>query len=154
MKAIHWVFKEKDRLIATYDQVRKNTLSTDVLEKSLDEHIEKMRELATRIDRSLARNASIACDQDEFNRQYEKLTSQYNAEKEKVENLKMKIRDMNLRRAKADAFIKHLADLDGPVEIFSPFLWTSLCDGLVVHSPTDIRVVLKNGEEIKSTPIL
>ena len=149
VKAIKWVYNERNRLLGTYDHVRAKTLSTDGLEKTLEESVGKMRELATRIDRSIAHNASTAVDQDEFNRQYERLTSQYNAEKDKVEDLKNEIRDTRLRRAKADAFMKLLAEMEEPAEELSQSLWARLCDGLVIHSPKDIRVVFKNGDEYR-----
>lgn len=141
-------------VLLAYDEISSVAFDTSVLESELEEHNTKMLGYATQMNQATARNASKTLDQDVFKREYDKISKKYKSEKTKVQELESAIKDKQVRKAKADAFIKHLADLNGPVETFSPFLWTSLCDGLIVYSPSDIRVVLKNGEEIKNTPIL
>lgn len=148
VKALNILFEDKDEILSAYYEVCLVAFDTSALESELEEHKTKMLGYATQMNQATAHNASEALDQDIFDREYEKISKKYITEKNKVQELESAIKDKQIRKTKADAFIKHLADLDGPVETFSPFLWTSLCDNLVVYSPSDIRVVLKNGDEI------
>ncbi len=154
VNALNKLFEKKDELLLAYEEISSVAFDISVLESELEEHNTKMLGYATQMNQATARNASKALDQDVFIREYDKISKKYKSEKTKVQELESAIKDKQIRKAKADAFIEHLADLDGPVETFSPFLWTSLCDWLIVYSPSDIRVVLKNGEEIKNTPIV
>ncbi len=100
------------------------------------------------LNRVTFQNASKPLDQNDYKREFEKLELKYQSEKRKVKELEAAIKDKQFRKTKADAFFKRLCSMDGPVSEFPHALWMSLCDGLVVYSPDDIRVLFKNGEEI------
>ena len=147
-KALNKLLSNKDDILAAYDEVRTVAFDTTLLEAELEDHNTKMLGYSEQMNKANTLNASRPLDQDEFSKEYEKLTKKYKAEKTRIQELEAAIKDKKVRRAKADAFIKHLTEADGSVDTFSPFLWTSLCDGLAVYSQTDIRVLLKNGDEI------
>ncbi len=146
--ALNKLLSNKDEILAAYDEVITIAFDTTLLEAELEDHNTRMLGYGEQMNKATALNASRPLDQDGFNREYDKLAKKYKAERSRIQELETAIKDKKVRKAKADAFIKHLAEVDGPVDTFSPFLWTSLCDGLVVYSQTDIRVLLKNGEEI------
>lgn len=105
---------------------------TSELNKELDSSVEKMNIIKEKIEKLIDENSKSSQDQFEYSKNYGKLVSDFNTEKEKYENIAKIIQDKESRKLKYNFFIEKLVSLS-PIEKFEPLLWNLMLDKMIVN---------------------
>ena len=93
-------------------------------------------------------NARRNQDQEEYERHYQELVSQFNAAKAKMESL-LEEKQSKLDRIEIlNAFIASLEDKEAVIDEFSTDLWNLMIQDALVNEDGTIKFVFKNGIEI------
>ena len=96
----------------------------------------------------LAQNAWVAQNQDDYNRRYDEMVSQYEATKAERDALTAEIRQRGIRRREFERFITMLESLTDQVKDFSEDLGGKLAECLTVYAKDDLRFMLSCEVEI------
>ena len=97
-----------------------------------------------------AQNAAVVMDQYAYTSQYNQLSERDTAVHDQLAILEKSIQDIQYRKTRTDMFLETLKQQESLIPEFSSDLWSSLVDRVTVYSKSDIRVVFKNGVEIKT----
>ncbi len=89
-------------------------------------------------------------DQDAYTSQFNQLSERYTAVHDQLVILEKSIQDIQYRKIRTDMFLETLKQQESLIPEFSTELWYSLVDHATVYSKEDIRVIFKNGVEIKA----
>ena len=121
---------------------------TAELEKRLDESAVKMNALVEQTENIVAENARVALDQTAYNKRYDSLISQYEAEKYTYDKLESEIADKKARHQQLQDFIIAVKETAQFQTEFDKGLWCALVDFLTVKSKDEITVTFRDGTEI------
>lgn len=91
-----------------------------------------MNIIKEKIEKLIDENSKSSQDQFEYSKNYGKLVSDFNTEKEKYENIVKIIQDKESRKLKYNFFIEKLVSLS-PIEKFEPLLWNLMLDKMIVN---------------------
>lgn len=108
---------------------------------------EESRLLEEQIQALIMRNARIAMDQEQYQKEFDELAARHSRIKQEYEEQAIAAEQDVGRVAQIDYFIRNLEELDAPITEFDDRLWISMVDHVVVHSKEDIRVVYRDGIE-------
>ena len=89
-------------------------------------------------------NSTIAQDQEEYQRRYDALYSEFEKTKSKLEKVQSEIDDKKSRMKEADVFFKNLTEIKRPVTRFDERTFNILVKRIAV-SKDRIEVVWDNG---------
>ncbi|HHV03662.1 MAG TPA: hypothetical protein GXX64_07130 [Bacteroidales bacterium] len=106
-----------------------------------------MESISQLMEQAIQNNASVALDQEKYNREFDEMAERFNSVKEKYDAINEKIEDKKIRHIQAGRFIKTLLTED-ETTTFSPLLWQSLFDYAKVSRDGKITFVFRNGMEI------
>ena len=121
--------------------------STEKLEQELAELKEKINQVNADIVKLITENASHALDQNEYNKNYTKLTQTYDLLIEKRTNLVGTIAELHEKERDMQRFLEKLKTLDA-VEEFDESIWVLLLDSMTVYSKNDIKFTFMDGTDI------
>jgi hypothetical protein len=93
-------------------------------------------------------NASTAQDQARYQREYDELTSQYNAAKSRLQACKREKLEHTAQREKTRQILDILRNVTNPITAFDDRLWQQAVDIMRVGKSADITVAFKSGTEI------
>ncbi len=150
ISAVNQLLIQKDAIIASLTGGL--TLAFDLTPLQTQEAalIEEVQMLADAMEKCIYENAHVALDQVEYQNQYDNLTNRYEDAKSKLDAISEQIADKKARKAIIEELLKVLQEQDGLITEFQPNLWCGLVDFMTVYSTDDIRVIFKNGQEIKA----
>jgi hypothetical protein len=107
-----------------------------------------MEEVQLLVENLIHDNARRNQDQEEYERHYQELVSQFNAAKAKMESL-LEEKQSKLDRIEIlNAFIASLEDKETIIDEFSTDLWNLMIQEALVNEDGTIKFVFKNGTEI------
>ncbi len=107
-----------------------------------------MEEVELLVENLIHDNARRNQDQEEYERHYQELVSQFNAAKAKMESL-LEEKQSKLDRIEIlNAFIASLEDKETIIDEFSTDLWNLMIQEALVNEDGTIKFVFKNGTEI------
>ena len=107
-----------------------------------------MAEVQLLVENLIHDNARRNQDQEEYERHYQELVSQFNAAKAKMESL-LEEKQSKLDRIEIlNAFIASLEDKETVIDEFSTDLWNLMIQDALVNEDGTIKFVFKNGIEI------
>lgn len=107
-----------------------------------------MAEVQLLVENLIHDNARRNQDQEEYERHYQELVSQFNAAKAKMESL-LEEKQSKLDRIEIlNAFIVSLEDKATIIDEFSTDLWNLMIQDALVNENGTIQFVFKNGIEI------
>ena len=96
------------------------------------------------MEQVISEKARVALDQDEYNRNFNKMTERFNSVKEKYDQITAQIEDKKSRFIGAEHFVKTLLS-EGEIKEFSPMLWHSRLDHAGVARDGNVTFVLRMG---------
>ena len=117
------------------------------LEQELAELKEKINQVNADIVKLITENASHALDQNEYNKNYTKLTQTYDLLIEKRTNLVGTIAELHEKEKDMQRFLEKLKTLDA-VKEFDEGIWMLLLDFMTVYSKNDIKFTFMDGTDI------
>lgn len=100
---------------------------------------------AEAIDQLISRNARVSQDQSEYQRRFDKLTSEHAALLDEYHQLLAQISDLENRQAAYCYYKEQLAILDPASIEFTPYLWHTLVDHAEVGTDDTITFTFRDG---------
>lgn len=147
VNVVNSMIENKDEIISNLERIldkicNKKGLSEEKekLENSLAEQVEKIQEL-------IEVNSRVAQNQEEYQKQYEKLVNEY--EITKVEHQKLEL-DISNKLAKSETlsvFINTIKKQETLLETFDEMMWGSLLESVVVYKD-NVLFKFRDGTEI------
>ena len=129
-------------------RVRKTLCDTTLLSKEKNELSQKLVEQVEQIQELIEVNSRVAQNQEEYQKQYEKLVNEY--EITKVEHQKLEL-DISNKLAKSETlsvFINTIKKQETLLETFDEMMWGSLLESVVVYKD-NVLFKFRDGTEIK-----
>ena len=148
IKALNILGKERNLIIAGFEEIRDSAFSTEALEADVHVLASEMNTVAELIQKCIDENARIAQDQTEYEKRYDSLVQRFDAAKEKLDEVQAAITKKQAQRQMMENFMEALQSLPEQVEIFDEGTWYALCECITVYGKDDIRVTFRNGMEI------
>lgn len=150
VKAVNQLITEKAEILDNLQLIR--TMLCDKADlikqkEALEEEINVTVEMTQNI---VAENASVAQNQDEYNKKYNSLMERYNKLKEEYDEVCTTISDKDAKYEQMGRFIKVLKGQDELITEFDESLWSSLAEKILVKAKDDVMVVFKDCTEIKA----
>ena len=121
---------------------------TSILERELEELESEMEMLAGIMKNIIAENASVAMDQEEYQKRYDNLLIKYEETRSHHGEVVGKIADKQAQAAQFQDFISTMEKMDGIYDSFDVELWSSLVNYVTVYSKEDIRFTFQSGMEV------
>ena len=150
LSAANKLLTAKDSIISNGREMSCILFDTTKLEKERDTLAEDAHRISDMIEESIHQNATLAQDQDEYQKKYNLLISQYDTCTEKINSINKKIKTLQFQRDSIDDFLKAFNKTTDTLTDFSPDTFVALCDHIVVYNKDDIRIIFRNGQEIKA----
>jgi DNA invertase Pin-like site-specific DNA recombinase/FtsZ-binding cell division protein ZapB len=148
VKAVNKLMGNKNEIISNIQLIREQLCDTANLESEQDRLNQDLITLTDMTENCIAENARVSQDQMEYQERYNSLVSRYDRTKEQYETVTARIKDNRSRNEQLGIFIDNLKG-QNLIEEFDKRLWCSLVDYITVYSKNDIRVIFKDGTEIR-----
>ncbi|UUO92643.1 DUF3450 domain-containing protein [Schaalia odontolytica] len=145
LDAVHHLLASRDQVDELVDQAVRAELDTTDLHIEADQLFARMGAAAETIDQLIARNARVAHDQAEYQRRFDKLTSEHATLLEEYRRLLDQISDLDNRQAAYRYYKKQLATLDPASIEFTPYLWHTLVNHAEVNVDATITFTFRDG---------
>ena len=149
LHAANMVIDRREEFIAVYEDVLSRSLDTSALERELAELETEIKIAADMIESCIRENAHFAIDQDEYQIRYNQLAQRYDSIKSRYAHVTSQIQEKTSRRHCIEMYLRQLRERDLLTE-FREEDWMTMADHMVVYSKDDIRVIFKDGTEIKA----
>ncbi len=104
---------------------------------------------AKMIEDLIRQNATTPQDQSEYQAKYEDLERFYNEKKAALAKVEGKLKKMQATKADIKFCLKQLQKQDTLLQAFNAQSFCALVDHITVYGKDDIRVIFRNGSEIK-----
>lgn len=148
IEAYNQVMDNKEGLIEDTKEVIEMLTSTEEIDAKVQALANEMEEVQLLVENLIHDNARRNQDQEEYERHYQELVSQFNAAKAKMESL-LEEKQSKLDRIEIlNAFIVSLEDKSAIIDEFSTDLWNLMIQDALVNEDGTIRFIFKNGIEI------
>ena len=150
IEAVNQYLSERDVLVENAETILEFLSDTTELEGQLDESAVKMNALVEQTESIVAENAHVAIDQEIYNKRYNSLVEQYEAEKKTYDRLETEIADRKARHQQLESFITTIKETEQIQTEFDTGLWSALVDFITVKSKDDVTVTFRDGMEIQT----
>ena len=148
IEAYNQVMDNKEGLIEDTKEVIEMLTSTEEIDAKVQALTNEMEEVQLLVENLIHDNARRNQDQEEYERHYQELVSQFNAAKAQMESL-LEEKQSKLDRIEIlNAFIASLEDKETVIDEFSTDLWNLMIQDALVNEDGTIKFVFKNGTEI------
>ena len=148
IKALNILAKERDLIIAGFEEIRDTAFSSAALEAEAEVLTSEVNTVAELIQKCIDENARVAQNQSEYQKRYDALVQRFETAKAKLDEAQAAIAKTKAQRQMMENFMETLRSLPEQVEIFDEGTWYALCDYITVYGKDDIRVTFQNGTEI------
>ena len=148
IKALNSLCKERDVIIAGFEDIKETAFSTEALESKIEVLNDELNMSAEMIQKCIDENARIAQDQTEYEERYNTLVQRFETTQAKLNEAQTEITEKRAQKQMMKNFIDNLRSQPKQVEIFDEGAWYALCDYITVYSKDKIRVMFKDGTEI------
>ena len=148
IKALNILAKERELIIAGFEEIRDTAFSTEALEAEAEVLTSEVNTVAELIQKCIDENARVAQNQSEYQKRYDALVQRFETAKAKLDEAQTAISKTKAQRQMMENFMETLRSLPEQVEIFDEGTWYALCDYITVYGKDDIRVTFRNGMEI------
>jgi len=148
VKAYNLVMKDKDRILEDINEVIKLLADTSELDAKVVELQNKMEVISGLVDKMIKENTNTAQDQVEFNKRYEELSIQYEADKNALDKTLEKRAYKQAQEIKMKAYLKEIKKADNYLPEWSIDLWMLMVDSAIVNRDKMVTFKLTSGTEI------
>lgn len=149
LKAMNILVGQRDGIVSAYEEIEQTAFDTSALvgeQKRLQEEMNVVVEL---IEQSIANNAQVAQNQDDYESRYNSLTERFDTAKIELEKISESILQMQAQREMMKKFISEVKTMPEIISVFDENSWCALVDYVTVNSPSDVVFTMKNGLEIR-----
>jgi len=148
VKAYNIVMKDKDRVIEDINEIIVILSDTSELDKKVVELQNKMEVISGLVDKLIKDNARIAQDQEDFNKKYDELVSQYDATKIALDKTLEKRAYKQAQEIKMKAYLLEIKKADNYLPEWSDDLWMLMVESGTVNRDKTITFKFNGGAEI------
>ena len=148
ISAVNELIENKEQILADFKLIENELFDTSELEGQKEKFESELENIVKQIQDCIDQNARVAQNQDEYERQYNKLLEKYDGIKERFDEITADIADKNARKAEIEMFMKNLKKQDRAVTEFDEVLWLSMVECVTVYGKVEIRVEFKNGMRV------
>ena len=149
VSAANKALADKAVVIETFRLIQDSVLDISALEKEQNELTEELSIVTGLIQDGIYKNAHVAQNQSDYNREYETLTSRYNTAKSRLDEVESEIHDKNSRRKSIEHYLSLLEEQQDAITEFDTRLWHDMVNFVTVNSKDDIRFTMNDGTEIR-----
>jgi len=150
VKAFNRHFENRAEVIGNIKDFQKTICNTAELESERDRLANEMQVLSEMAKNAIQENATIAQNQEEYQKRYDELTKRYEDANTSYEKTVKEIEKLTARASMLNSFSRELRKQETLLEKFDEGLWGTLVDFVTVYGKEDVRVTFKNGVEIKA----
>lgn len=150
VSAINKLLERRDSVRADYEEVKPMLFDTSALETKQEELREETQLVADLVQQCIRENASVALDQNDYQKRYDALVARYNKANDRLEAVTAEINDKELRKATIEDCLAAMEKLPTALDAFDETAFHSLVDYITVYSNDDVRVTFKDGTEIQA----
>lgn len=150
VSAFNKLMPEKNEIISNMDIIIQTLCDTTSLEEQARDLMDEITILVEMIQDLINQNAHVAQNQEEYQKRYESMTEKYGSKKEEYDDLQIKINERNAKAEILRRYTSCLADQNDALTEFDGSLWSGLVDFVTVYNKQDVRVIFKDGTEIKT----
>lgn len=147
LDAVHHLLASRDQVDELVDKAVHAELDTTDLHIEADQLFARVGPAAKAIDQLIARNARVAQDQSEYQRRFDKLTSEHATLLEEYHRLLDQISDLDNRQAACHNYREELDKLNVDHIEFTPYLWHSLVDHAEVGKDGTLTFTFRDGSQ-------
>lgn len=148
IKALNILLSEKDEIISNMETAYELFCNTEKLEAEQASLKNETEIVVGLMGNCIAKNARIAQDQNEYQKEYANLVKRYDSLKLQINDISNQISDRIKRADIFRHFIDTLKQQDEIVSEFDEGLWCSLLDTATVNKDKTIKFTFKDGSEI------
>ena len=151
VRVMQKLLTNKTEVLAACEETLNGVLSTEEIDRQIAKLQDQAVGLAQRIRSLVNENARTSMNQDEFQREYDKLVGQYEKLISKIGMLQCDKTDKESRAKKASLFVGLLSEQQECMD-FAPALFTVYVEQVVVSGTkkdTELTFVLMDGSEYK-----
>lgn len=145
LDAVHHLLVSRDQVDELVDKAVRAELDTTALHTKADQLFARVGAAAEAIDQLISRNARVSQDQSEYQRRFDKFTSEHAALLDEYHQLLAQISDLENRQAAYCYYKEQLAILDPASIEFTPYLWHTLVDHAEVGTDDTITFTFRDG---------
>ena len=149
IKAMNILAGQRDGIIEAYEEIEQTAFDTTDLESRQKELQAEMNVVVELIEQSIADNARVAQNQDDYESHYNSLTERFDTAKSELETIGQSILEKQAQREMMKKFITEVKAMPDIISVFDEDSWCALVDYVTVNSTTDIVFTMKNGLEIR-----
>jgi uncharacterized protein YutD len=140
--------QEKDRIIEDVNEIIKLLSDTSKLDAKVIELQNKMEVIGGLVDKMIKENTRTAQDQVEFNRRYEELTNQYEADKNALDNTLEKRAFKQAQQIKMKSYLEEIKKADNYLPEWSNDIWMLMVEKAIVNRDKTITFKFTSGTEV------
>ena len=149
VKALNMIIKNRDTIINDFKEIRDTAFATDELEAETRQLNSEMSVVSELIQKAIERNARVAQNQEEYQKNYDALVQRFENAKSKYNQTQMAITQKQAQRQMMCLFVEKLEAIPEMITCFDENAWFTLAEYMTVYSKDDIRITFRNGMEIK-----
>lgn len=124
--------------------------ATEELEAEAAELRNEMAVMYGLLQKAIAQNASVAMNQQEYNRQYNDLMGRYEKASNRVQEIEGECKERKAKRNMLNSFLRELGNSSPVVTEFSEPMWTALVEIAVVRQDGTAEFTFRNGSKIEA----
>ncbi|CAC9931888.1 hypothetical protein PEPNEM18_01125 [Aedoeadaptatus nemausensis] len=144
------LIENKDEILNSFHEIVGGVYDTRTLEGEKAKLESEMDVCAKMIEDFIRQNASIPQDKSEYRAKYEDMECFYNEKKAALAKDEGKLKKMQATKADIKFCLKQLQKQDRLLQTFDEQSFCALVDHITVYGKDDIRVIFRNGSEIKA----
>lgn len=148
IQAVNKAIPEKEEIVGNARMMLQVVCDTSALEKERRELEAEMNVLVGMTEKVIAENASVALDQEEYQKRYDNLLLRYGETKAHYDEVVKSIASKQVQEEQFREFISTIEKMEGICDYFDEGIWSGLVDYVTVYSKKDIRFTFKGGLEI------
>lgn len=148
IKALNILCKDRDIIIAGFEEIRDTAFQTEELEAQAAQFNEEMNVTAELIQKCIDENAHVAQDQSEYAKRYDALAERFDTVKAQLDGVQAAITQKQAQQKMMENFMAELQSLPETMDYFDEGAWYALVDFITVYGKDDVRFTFKNGMEI------
>ena len=149
VKVVNKIITNRDFYLAELNKIKDGLTDTTELQREKQILARQLEFDAKAINDLIARNARIALDQTEYNRQYDASASRYEEPKKHCDEFSEQISQLLVRRRKIERFIQSIEAMEDLYTEFDVFQWAALVNSMTVYSKDRIVFTLTSGMEVE-----
>lgn len=148
--AFNKLMVDKDEILLNLDLIITAICDNTELERKAEALEEEIQVIVGMLQNLISKNAFLAQDQEEYEKQYISMAERYETKKAELESLQKQITE---RSNKATIIRAHRTALSKQEQLLTEFdgsLWAGLVDNITVYGKEDMRVTFKDGTVISA----